>query len=150
LILYTGEEVGLIGSHHFLAHGPIHADQIVANLNLDMIGRTAPENRENRAHYVVSEDGEEAPLSQLVGRVNAQTVGWPLVFADQADFPGGSDHQSFAARGIPAVFFFSGHHRDLHRPTDDANRIEYDKVQALSRLVHEIVMELGNADFPLR
>jgi Zn-dependent M28 family amino/carboxypeptidase len=111
-----------------------------------MIGRTAPENESNREHYVVSVEGGSDPLSRLIAEVNDRTVGWPLVFRPQEGLPGGSNHQSFIERGIPAVFFFSGHHADLHRPTDDADRIEYDKVRQLSRLIVEVVLELGNRD----
>lgn len=147
-VLYTGEEIGLVGSNHFLNHSPIPTDRIIANINLDMIGRTDPDHARDRAHYVVSINGAEDPLCRLIGDVNGRTINWPLVFTSQQNLPGGSDHLSYEARGIPAVFFFSGHHRDLHRPTDDPDKIEYDKMQKISQLVYEVVMEIADRDEP--
>ena len=82
----------------------------------------------------------------MIASVNKSTINWPLVFKANTQFRGGSDHLSYDYKNIPAAFFFSGEHEDLHKPTDDPEKIEYDKMQKISQLVYEIVMELGNRD----
>ena len=145
-ILYTAEEMGLWGSKHFVFNCPVPIEKVKVNINLDMIGRTCKQLKENRAHYVVGADAIWPEFKDIIADVNKRTVDWPLVFKSKDQFRGGSDHVSFEQKGIPAVFFFSGEHEDLHRPTDDPEKIEFDKLQKISQLVYEIVMELGDRE----
>jgi len=148
-ILYTAEELGLHGSRHFVHNFPFPLDRIKVNINLDMIGRTSDRVKETRSHNVVGSHEIHSEFKDLISVVNKRTNSWPLEFKKLTDFPGGSDHLSFLDKGIPAVFFFSGHHQDLHRPTDDPEKIEYDKMQKISQLVYELTMELANKEEPI-
>jgi len=148
-ILYTAEELGLHGSRHFVYNFPFPIENIKVNINLDMIGRTSDRLKETRSHNVVGSHETYAEFKNLIHTVNKRTISWPLEFKKLKDFPGGSDHLNYLEKGIPAVFFFSGHHADLHRPTDDPEKIEYDKMQNISQLVYEITMELANKNEPI-
>lgn len=147
-ILYTAEEIGLHGSRHFVNHCPVPLDDVLVNINLDMIGRTG-KGLENRAHNVVVPKDFYSEFKDIIETVNERSVRWPLVFKKYHQIRGGSDHLSFHERGIPAVFFFSGHHEDLHRPSDDPEKIDYEKMQKVSQLIYELVMEFGNRDGPV-
>lgn len=145
-LLYGGEEVGLVGSRYFLEHSSIPLENIVVNINLDMIGRTDSRSADTRAHYVVGARRMCEELAELIAAVNERTVNWPL------DFEGGemvftqSDHYSYFKKGIPAFFFFSGMHQHLHRPSDDPDTIEFDKMQAIAQLAYAVALEIADSD----
>ncbi len=152
-ILYTGEEnnpIGCYGSRYFVNNCPVPIENVLANINLDMIGRTDSKNEDTRSHYIIGYEGLGTSLLDLAQEVNDRTVHWPLKRLSQKGLGGDSDHSSFHNKNIPAMFFFSGEHEDLHRPTDDAEKIEWDKMQKISQLVYELVMEIANRDEPLR
>jgi len=145
-ITYTAEEMGLIGSRHFLNSELFPAEQIKFNINMDMIGRSDPDNEESRAHYVVSDKKYIAGIEKFIMGLNDGITDFPLIFDNDEDSPGGSDHQSFMSKGIPAFFFFSGVHNDLHRPGDDPEKIDYAKAEDICRLSYIITTELANMD----
>ena len=146
-LLFTGEEMGLIGSRYFLNNPPVPLDNIVANINLDMIGRTGRGLDQEKKEHILRYSSKVSPeFKKFVKKVNKKTINWPLVYKEDKDSPGGSDHMSFLRKDIPAIFFFSGLHSDLHRPGDDADKIEYEKMQKICQLVYELTMELGKLD----
>jgi len=142
-VLLSGEEAMCIGSRHFVSDSPVPLDKIVANVNLDMIGRTAPANEADRSHYAIDSDRITPEFTRLIKEVNSSTLAWPLKFETET---GSSDHMMFHAAGIPAVSFYSGHHDDVNLPTDDPEKLDYEKAEKISRLVYEITMELGNRE----
>ncbi|HEY8469972.1 MAG TPA: M20/M25/M40 family metallo-hydrolase, partial [Longimicrobiales bacterium] len=129
----SGEEKGLLGSRHFVDHPPVPIRSIVANINLDMIGRNSPDS----IAAVGLDYSSLGPLAQEVARAHAEELGltvapdlWPeerLFFR--------SDHFNFAAKEIPAIFFFAGLHEDYHRPSDEVERLDADKAARVTRLV---------------
>lgn len=141
-ILYGAEEAGLLGSKYFVDHPPVELNQIKANINLDMIGRTDNRNKETRAHYVVGSERLKSGLRQLIEKVNKDTVNWPLDFENSENMIGSSDHKNFLDRGIPVAFFFSGIHKDLHNHGDDAEKIDFEKMQKICQLVFHVMREL--------
>ncbi len=146
-VLFTKEEGGALGSSHFVSDCPVPIEKVVVNLNLDMIGRTDAYSKGDRSHYALDSDKITPGLKQALMDVNRRTVNWPLKFERPRNAPGvGSDNIIFDMKGIPSIFFYSGSHRDYHRPTDDADKVDYEKVTAISRLVYELTMELGNRD----
>jgi hypothetical protein len=147
-ITYTAEEVGLFGSQHFVTDCPVPLEKVVVNINLDMIGRSDERSEGNRSHYVIGAERTDPRLREIISAVNARTVNWPLDFEGANHAFGGSDHVRFHGKGIPVAFFFSGEHKDLHRPTDDPENIDFEKMQKISQLVYEVVMELSNMDEP--
>lgn len=142
--LWTGEEPlrgdNCMGSKFFLENSPLPVEKMKAYINLDMIGRTQPDNEHNRAHIIGSTEEMLPAVDALVRPINEQKVKWPIVYEVMA----ASDHMSFLAAGIPAFVFFSGDHGDSHTPRDDPERIDYEKMEKLSRLAFWISLELAN------
>ncbi len=116
-VAFTGEESGLIGSNHFVTDPPVPLRQIVAMLNLDMVGRMTNDT------LLIGGAGTAASFEDLLKKADANL---PLKIKEIGK--GGiapSDHMSFALRRIPVLFFFSGMHMDYHRPTDDVDKINF-------------------------
>jgi hypothetical protein len=145
-ITYTAEEMGLQGSDYFVHAGPLAIGDIKFNVNLDMIGRTTEENMETRSHYVLADSKYETKLIPFIKEINEASIQYPLIYDFHHRYSGSSDHASYSDAGIPAFFFFSGDHRDLHTPGDDPEKIEYDKAARLSKLAYLITMKLANMD----
>jgi len=140
LALFSGEEDGLLGSAYFIDNCPVPADSIISMINLDMIGRTEEKLKNTRTHFICNVGGSTDYMLGYVEEVNAKTYQWPL----QRLVHSGSDHASFALKGIPSVFFYSGQQKDLHTKDDDPEKIDYEKMQVLSQLVYEVVRQLAN------
>jgi hypothetical protein len=140
-VLCSGEEAACIGSRHFVSDPPVPLDRIVANVNMDMIGRTDAASMADRSHYAIDSEKITPEFTRLIRDVNSRTVAWPLKYQSPI---GNSDNLMFHAVGIPAVSFYSGHHEDVNQPTDDPEKVDYEKVQRISQLVYEVTMELGN------
>ncbi len=145
-ITYTAEEMGLQGSDYFVNAGPLAIGDIKFNVNLDMIGRTTEENMADHSHYVLADSKYETKLIPFLKEINEASIQYPLIYDFHHRYSGSSDHASYSDAGIPAFFFFSGDHRDLHTPGDDPEKIEYDKAARLSRLAYLITMKLANMD----
>jgi hypothetical protein len=145
-IAYTAEEMGLQGSHFFVNAGPLALEDMKFNVNLDMIGRTTAENMDTRAHYVLGDSKYKDQLIPFISGINESSIQYPLIYDFEHAYSGSSDHASYSNAGIPSFFFFSGSHKDLHTPGDDADKIEYDKAEKISRLAYLITMKLANMD----
>ena len=132
---FTAEESGLIGSARFVNHPPIELKKIAAMLNLDMVGRI----RKNLLY--VGGGGTAEPFKGMLKQADLDS---PLEFKSFGDGGmGPSDHMSFAVKKVPVIFLFSGTHEDYHRPTDTADKINFDgmaQVAAMSvKLIDEMV-----------
>jgi len=145
-ITYTAEEMGLLGSKFFISSDLFPKDKLKFNLNMDMIGRSSTKNEESRAHYVVTNKKYVDGIESFISDLNKGITDFPIIYDNDEDSPGGSDHQTFIGEGIPAFFFFSGMHRDLHQPGDDPEKIDYPKAESISRLGYLIVNRLGNME----
>jgi Zn-dependent M28 family amino/carboxypeptidase len=143
----SGEEKGLLGSAHFVDNPTVPVEAIVANINMDMIGRNHPDS-------VVVIGQTYSSLGPLLHQVNDRHPELGLTVADdlwpEQRFFYRSDHFSFARREIPAIFFFTGVHEDYHRPTDTADRIDVDKVTRITRLVFHYGLAIANQVQPPR
>jgi Zn-dependent M28 family amino/carboxypeptidase len=142
-VLFSGEEAACIGSRHFVSDCPVPIDKIVANVNMDMIGRTDEASMADRSHYAIDSDKVTPEFTKLIKDVNERTLGWPLKYTSVT---GTSDNLMFHAVNIAAVSFYSGHHGDANKPTDDPEKLDYEKAEKIAQLVYEVVMELGNRD----
>jgi hypothetical protein len=133
---FSGEERGLLGSAHYTANAAVPLEDTVAMVNLDMVGRLDGDK------IVVHGTGTGTGLESLVDRLVAARG------LEAAKEPGGfgpSDHSSFYARKIPVLHVFTGSHSDYHRPTDTADKINYDGMVRIARLVADVVRELATA-----
>jgi hypothetical protein len=141
-ILLAAEEGGVTGSRHFVSCCPLPLGRIRADVNLDGIGRSDPEEVD-RAHFVLDSGSIRPEFTRLIKEVNAHTVNWPLKYEYRM---GDSDHLIFQAVGIPAANFYSGHHDDVNRPTDDPEKIDFEKAQQIARLAYEVTADLASKD----
>lgn len=141
-VAVSGEERGLWGSDYFAAHPPVPIGQIVADLNLDMVGR-------NWTDTIVAIGREHSDLGATLARVEAAHPELRMTVRDdpwpQQRFFYRSDHYNFARRGVPILFFFSGPHEDYHRPSDHPEKIDAEKQARLTRLVFYLMLDIANA-----
>ncbi len=163
-VWHVGEEEGLYGSEWFTDHPTVPRDSIVAQLNMDMIGRGA-------ATDVTGSTKEGAKLRgnpdyvQLVGSRRLSTeLGdlaeavdrsekRPLAFDYGMDANGHpqniycrSDHYEYARYGIPIIFFTTGGHADYHQVTDEAQYIDYDRMARVAQYVADLATRVANLD----
>ena len=127
---FTAEEIGLVGSRAFVNDLPMPVEGVVAMLNLDMVGRV----RDGQLYL-----GGANTAKGLRPIVEAAVQAEGLKASDQEGLDGRSDHAPFIAAGIPAVFLFSGHHSDYHKPTDDADLVNYDGLGKVARSARTIL-----------
>jgi Zn-dependent M28 family amino/carboxypeptidase len=158
-VWHCGEEKGLVGSRYFTDSPTVPLDRIVAQLNIDMIGRSKRDgdmNERNRELsgpdevYVIGSRMMSTALGDLSDRVNRGYLN--LKFNTRYDDPQDpnrfffrSDHYHYARKGIPIIFYFSGVHEDYHRPSDSAEKIDYRKLQNVTRTVYATAWELASA-----
>ncbi|MDJ0647050.1 MAG: M28 family peptidase [Flavobacteriaceae bacterium] len=150
----TGEEKGLLGSQYYTDKDPIFPlENTVANLNIDMIGRTDPQRTEGDRNYVylIGSDKLSTELHNLSEEVNKKCCNVELdyKFNDDNDpnrFYYRSDHYNFAKNNIPVIFYFNGTHADYHQPSDTPDKIEYDLLENRTRLIFNTAWELANRD----
>ncbi len=140
LAFWSGEELGLLGSADFIGNSVIPADQIAAYVNLDMVGRV----RDNR--LTVQAVGSSPDWTGLVEAANVP-VGFDLGMQTDPYLP--TDTSSFNGAGIPTVNLFSGSHEDYHRPTDTADRINYDDLERVARFAALLARRAANQAEPL-
>ena len=150
-VWHTAEEAGLLGSEYFTSHPTVPLDSVVAQLNTDMIGRNAPDSL-----YLVgpaaAPDRQSSVLGSIVDSVNA-ALPKPFAINREWDSPTHpeqiyyrSDHFNYAKRGIPVVFFTSGLHQDYHQVSDEADKIDYDKLARVARLLFRSGMAVADRD----
>ncbi|HUQ31842.1 MAG TPA: M20/M25/M40 family metallo-hydrolase, partial [Pyrinomonadaceae bacterium] len=148
-VAFSGEEEGLLGSNYFVNHMVVPLSQTVAMINMDMIGRM----KENRLIIGgVGTAGEwrewiEAKNREVVTSKNADGLKAATVIAKfnltlNEDGYGPSDHSSFYAKQVPVLFFFTGTHDDYHKPTDTAEKINYEDEARVLAFVASLVRSI--------
>ena len=150
----TGEEKGLLGSRYYTDYDPIiPLENTVANLNIDMIGRTDSKRKEGNRNYIylIGSDRLSTELHNISEEVNTKYTNIELDYKyndenDPSRFYYRSDHYNFAKNNIPVIFYFNGTHADYHKPTDTPDKIEYDLLENRARLVFYTAWELANRD----
>ncbi len=133
---WAGEEIGLIGSAAFTEHPPVPLDKIVAYVNADMVGRL----RENK--LTVQGVGSSKVWRKMIEKRNV-AAGFALALQDDPYLP--TDVTSFYAKNVPVLNFFTGAHEDYHRPTDTAEKINYEGIERIAKFAQQIVLDLVNA-----
>lgn len=134
--LWSGEEIGIIGSAAFCEHPPVPLNKIVAYVNADMVGRL----RDNK--LTLQGVGSSQTWRKLIEKRNV-AAGFNLTLQDDPYLP--TDVTSFYTRNVPVLNFFTGAHDDYHRPTDTAEKINYDGLERIARFAQQIVLELAQS-----
>ena len=145
----SGEEKGLLGSEWWCRHPTVPLDKVVADINIDMVGRNDP------TAVGATPSPEHADYNSLVARAvelapeSGLEITWnaPKDSDDRVDnYYFRSDHYNFAQKGIPVVFFFSGLHEDYHKPTDDIEKIDRRKLALMVDFVSRLAVDVADAD----
>jgi hypothetical protein len=147
----TGEEKGLLGSRYYTDNPAYSMEQTVANLNIDMIGRTDVYHDSANYVYIIGSDKLSTDLhkvneraGELYGKV---ALDYRYNLEDEPNrFYYRSDHYNFVLHNVPSIFYFSGVHDDYHKPTDTIEKIDFQKVEHVTRLVFLTAWMLANQD----
>lgn len=148
----TAEEKGLLGSEYYTKNPIFPLPSTVVNLNIDMIGRVDKAHENNADYiYVIGADKLSSELHKINEEANKRFTNLNLdyTYNDPSDpnrFYYRSDHYNFAKNRIPVAFFFNGVHDDYHQPTDDVDKINFQKMEKISRLVFHTAWELANRE----
>ena len=141
-VTVSGEEKGLWGSDYFAGHPPVPVKQLVANINIDMIGRNWPDT-------IVAIGKEHSDLGSTLDRVNAAHPELRMTAIDdrwpEERFYFRSDHYNFARKGVPILFFFNGVHEDYHEVTDSPDKINSEKEARILKLLFYLGQDVANA-----
>ncbi|HXS94769.1 MAG TPA: M28 family peptidase [Candidatus Limnocylindrales bacterium] len=167
-----GEEKGLLGSQYFAEFPPVDLTKVVADLNMDMIGRSQnPASVDNNKQHVLVKSGEclligpnisSDELGSVIDKVNGGYQKLAMNHFYDATAPDAthdnlgpepngqrifyrSDHYNFAKVGVPIAFFTTGLHVDYHRPTDTPDKIDYVIMQQIAKTVAATGWELANS-----
>jgi Zn-dependent M28 family amino/carboxypeptidase len=148
---FSGEEKGLLGSSYFIDHSPRPLSEFVTNLNVDMIGRrdgSLPPDSEDYV-YLIGSDKLSAELHEVSELVNKRYGNLYLDYKfndpnDPQRLYYRSDHYNFAKHGIPVIFYFRGLHEDYHKPTDTVDKIDFETINKVSKLIFHTAWELAN------
>ncbi len=141
-IAFSGEEMGLLGSKHFVENPGIDLSRVNVMINLDMVGRLKETYSLQVGGVGTAEQLKEKILSL------ADTSFFDLALSEEGYGP--SDHSSFYAKNIPVLFFSTGAHLDYHTPFDTKDKINYEGVEKVSELVYNIASELSKSDERLK
>lgn len=120
---FSGEERGLLGSRHYCKKEPLFPLKATAAMvNLDMVGRMQEDPKTKKGKLIIQGTGTAKSFDDLIAKLNKR---YEFQISKQKSGFGPSDHASFYQEEIPVLFFFTGTHKDYHRPSDTAERINY-------------------------
>ena len=134
---WSGEEIGMIGSSYFVEHPPITLSNVAAYLNFDMTGRL----RENKLS--LQGVGSSKAWRRLIEKRNV-AAGFNLSLQEDPYLP--TDVTAFYPKGVPVLNFFTGGHDDYHRPTDTADKLDYDGLERITKFVRALVVDLAKGE----
>jgi hypothetical protein len=157
-VWHAGEEIGLLGSRYFADYPPFAIEKMAAQINMDMVGRNRNDDpKQANSVLVVGSDRISTELHNINEDANA-SLPKPLTLdyemndpADTESIYTRSDHYSYAAKGVPIIFFFTGLHADYHQVSDHVDKIVFEKIQRVAQLAYETGRRVANLDhLPVR
>ncbi|HWY38677.1 MAG TPA: M28 family peptidase, partial [Bacteroidia bacterium] len=152
----SGEEKGLLGSEYYVEHPVLALDKTVCDLNIDMIGRLDDDHKNNSNYiYLIGADKLSKELHSLSEQANKNYTKLELDYRynDENDpnrYYYRSDHYNFAKNNIPVIFYFNGVHADYHQETDEIQKIDFNKMEKITRLVFFTAWEIANRNERLK
>lgn len=135
-VAFSGEEMGLLGSKYFADHSPLPVDAMNYMLNMDMVGRL-----EKDKGLGINGTGTSPAWDKVLDEVDPGF--WPIKRRGSGIGP--SDHTSFYLKDMPVLHFFSGTHEDYHKPSDDADKINYEGISQIMCLMSQLIDQLNAA-----
>jgi Zn-dependent M28 family amino/carboxypeptidase len=156
-VWHMGEEEGLWGSQYFTRYPTVPIDKIVAQLNIDMIGRSKASGDTTAANkdlsgqnevYVIGSKMMSTELGELSEAVNDAYLKLSFNYKyddpkDPEQFFYRSDHINYARKKIPIIFYFTGVHAEYHQPNDDVSKIDFPKYEKVTRTIYATLWEIG-------
>jgi Peptidase family M28 len=164
IVFHTGEELGLFGSQFNTDYEPVvPLAKLVANFNIDMVGRSRPEGdndprdkelSDKNSIYIIGADKLSTELNKISEQTNAETarMNFDYTYNDEKNpqrFYYRSDHYNYAKHGVPIIFYFTGVHRDYHKTTDDVDKIDFEKMLRIDRMIFATGWRVANLDHRL-
>jgi len=153
LMWVSGEEKGLLESKYYTDNPIVPLEKTVVDLNIDMVGRRDSLHGESDDKYIylIGSDKLSTDLHQLSEQANAYYSGYFLDYTFNDDqHPSRlyyrSDHYNFAKHNVPVIFYFGGMHEDYHKPTDTVEKIDFDILSEVTRLVMATAWHIANAE----
>ena len=159
-VWHTGEEAGLVGSNFYTHNPTLPIDSIVAQINIDMIGRGRAEDLPGGGpDYlgVVGSYFDSKDLGETVAGVNKKRTkpldldyryDTTLTWSGYNNIYGRSDHYNYALQGVPIAFFFTGLHGDYHQRSDEAEFIDYPHYAKITNYLRDVMLEVANGPRP--
>ena len=135
-IAFSGEELGLYGSKHFVKHPTIDLKQINYVINMDMVGRLNEEKV-----LAINGVGTSPSFKDVLQKIKAGGIQPKL----SESGVGPSDHTSFYLKDIPVLHFFSGQHSDYHKPQDDSHLVNYEGIYDISSFIIQLIEDFNAA-----
>jgi hypothetical protein len=136
-IAFSGEENGLWGSNYFSKNATVELGKVDYMINLDMVGRMNEEKT-----LAINGVGTSPVWMDKIEAANTDTL--KLVTSESGIGP--SDHTSFYLQNLPVLHFFTGQHDDYHRPSDDSDKINYQGVVHVVRIIERLVLSLDGEE----
>lgn len=136
-IAFSGEELGLLGSKHFTENASVPLSSVNYMINMDMVGRLNDSSKSLTIGGYGTSPSWSSTLSSLK-QIKQFTVKY------DSSGTGPSDHASFYRKDIPVLFFFTGLHSDYHKPSDDADKINFEGEYRIVQLIHQLIKASGN------
>ena len=150
ILNFSGEEKGLLGSEYYTEHPVFELSKTVCDLNIDMIGRLDDMHKNNANYvYLIGSDKLSSELHKISEQANKTYIKLALdyTFNDEKDpnrFYYRSDHYNFAKNKVPVIFYFNGVHEDYHEETDEVQKIDFVKMEKITKLVFYTAWQIAN------
>lgn len=151
----SGEELGIFGSRYYTIDPYFKLDSTVLVLNMDMIGRANFSHRKGRNFvYVSTMAGKHRKMKKLSRKMNRKYIHFKCDATPgpvrKAMWRFGSDHLYFVKKDVPAIAYFTGIHKDYHKPTDTPEKLNYENMENIARLVYFTAWEVAGSDVVFR
>jgi hypothetical protein len=146
IALWTAEEEGLLGSRYFVANPGFPLDQIKLNVNFDMISRYISDDKPDQA--VMTYTASKTTFRDITAaNLKKYDISLNVEYQPSDDPPGGSDHRSFVAAGIPIMRFKPGHREEYHTPADEVSTVDWDIMEKIVKISFLNTWELANTEW---
>ena len=131
---FSGEEMGLLGSNYFVKNPTINIKAVNYMINMDMVGRLKQDST-----LTVYGTGTSPLFKQVLKTHNSK-----FKLIENESGVGPSDHTSFYLTDIPVLHFFTGQHEDYHKPSDDAEKLNYKGMESISSYIFDMITDLND------